>query len=422
MSFFLESPVQMTTRTFCTMKQGGKIKNQGNHQMTLYAAHHLDEPSGVDAAPPRVRDDNGHELAIVVDPPASSNTTEKGTKKSDFVSWICRGFGGLYFLFYAVALVGVMPRCIVLLSSHALPQASPSQAVTGFLDLWQSCTNPANAFSDFSSRGLVYKVLVGADHLLSVLGLALACVAALHLVFPDASRSRDGAWRLGLTAAVSFLVWASQCAVELSTLMSENVSIAALEVLIQHWSTFAFLTLLAAYVGYVYVATGFGSKMWRCCFAEDARSVFWRKLNVSVGLVGTAAVVWQMSTILWFFEHSLAGKVDSAIATSALCRGLNFLVRWLINRDHTLPVHAVNVVSMLLLSFASIAIRRIILVQSNQNPWTLLVSCLDLASLEVVGSAADHSARRLQEACGGVHGGHDAHALHSLKFFPFCME
>ena len=351
---------------------------------TSCAAH----PSGIDATPSRVCNDNVDELAIVVDPPASSNTTEKGNKKSDFVSWICQGFGGLYFLFYAVALVGVMPRCIVLLASHALPQAPPSQAVAGFLDLWQSCTNPANAFSDFSSRGLVYKMLVGADHLILLFGFTLACVAALWLVFPDASQSRHGAWRLGLTAAVCFLLWASYCAVMLSTLINENASLAAIYLLGGHRQTFTFLTLAATYVGYVYVATGFGSKMWRCCLAQDAGAVFWRKLYVIVGIVGTATVVWQIAKFLSFFEHSLAGKIDSAIATSTLCRALNFLVRWLINCDHTLPVHAVNVVSMLLLSSASIAIRRIILAQSNQNPWLLLVSCLKLASLEVLGRCA----------------------------------
>jgi len=76
------------------------------------------------------------------------------------------GFAGSYLLFYAVSLVGVIPRCTVLLASHALPQAHASQAVTGFWDLWQSCADPANAFSDFSSRGIVYKVLVGSDHVL----------------------------------------------------------------------------------------------------------------------------------------------------------------------------------------------------------------------------------------------------------------
>ena len=59
-------------------------------------------------------------------------------------------------------------------------------------------------------------------------------------------------------------------------------------------------------------------------------------------------------------------------------------VGWLVNRDTSLPVHVANVLSMLLLSYVSLAMRRIILYESNQNLSALLVNCLTLASVEVV--------------------------------------
>ena len=117
----------------------------------------------------------------------------------------------------------------MLLASHALPQAHASQAVTGFWDLWQSCADPANAFSDFSSRGIVYKVLVGSDHVLFGLGMMLACVAILYLTFPEACKSRRGAWRLGTSAALLFLLWALYFVGVLSTLLADNITPAALD-------------------------------------------------------------------------------------------------------------------------------------------------------------------------------------------------
>lgn len=333
------------------------------------------------------------ELAIAVDPPGSANAADRGTNKRDFVSWMCRGFGGLYFLFYAVALVGALPRGLVLLASRALPQATPSQAVTGFLDFWQSCADPANLYSDFSPRGILYKVLVGSDNLLTGLGVSMACVAALYLTFPDASQSRRGAWRLGMTAAVCFLVRASHFAVELSTLMNDHVSLGELSGgLNQLRATFGFVTLAAAYVGYVCVAMGFSANGWRCCVARNFLEVTWGKLCVLVALAGTAAVTSRISTILWFFGEAFAGKVEAALAASTLCRALNFLVRCLITRDGSLPVHAVNVVSMILLSFSSVAIRRVILAESMQNPLVLLASCLKLALLEVLVRSISYAA------------------------------
>jgi len=378
------------------LSRHGPIVNQ--HQQQPGEAHPLGKPSGVDAGTPPEHpfqeccDSIVDELAIAVDPLASANATDKGTNKSDFASWICRGFGSLYFLFLAVALVGAMIRCAVLLASHALPQEPPSHAVTGFLDLWQSCTDPANVFSDFSSQGVVFKVLIASDNLFNALGTALAVAAALHLVFPDASQSRRGAWRLGTTTAVCFLEFAIYSAMELSTLMSDNLSLAALEGLNGMRSMFLVVTLAFAYGAYIYVATGLSPKTWRCCMAQDFRSVLWRKLCAGVALGGTVAITWRVSTILWSFEDIFSGKVDSAIVISVICRGLNFMVRFLITRDRSLPVHAANVLSMMLLSFTSMAIRRIILAESSQNPLTLLVSCLKLALLEVVGRSLAYSA------------------------------
>ena len=167
------------------------------------------------------------------------------------------GFAGPYLLFYAVSLVGVIPRCTVLLASHALPQAHASQAVTGFWDFWQSCADPANAFSDFSSRGIVYKVLVGSDHVFFGLGMMLACVAILYLTFPEACKSRRGAWRLGTSAAVLFLLWALYFVGVLSTLLADNITPAALAGLDWMRPLFAVVTFASTHVGYVYVATTF---------------------------------------------------------------------------------------------------------------------------------------------------------------------
>jgi hypothetical protein len=172
------------------------------------------------------RDNDVDELGIVVDPPASTNTTDKGTDTSDLVF---QRFAGPYLLFYAVAMVGVMPRCTVLLASHALPQAPASQAVTGFLDYWQSCTDPANAFSYFSSGGIVYQVLVGSDHVFFGVGMTLACVSILYLTFPHASKSPRGAWRLGTSTAALFLLWAIYFVGVLSTFLADNISLSVLD-------------------------------------------------------------------------------------------------------------------------------------------------------------------------------------------------
>ena len=85
-----------------------------------------------------------------------------------------------------------------------------------------------------------------------------------------------------------------------------------------------------------------------------------------------------------FAEGALSeSRISSVVAASGLCRGLNFLVRWLVSRDTSLPVHVANVLSMLLLSYVSDTIRRIILYQS-QSLSALMVNCLTLASVEVV--------------------------------------
>ena len=216
-------------------------------------------------------------------------------------------FAGSYLLFYAVSLVGVIPRCAVLLASHALPQAHASQAVTGFWDLWQSCADPANAFSDFSSRGIVYKVLVGSDHVLFGLGMMLACVAILYLTFPEACKSRRGAWRLGTSAAVLFLLWALYFVGVLSTLLADNITPAALDGLDWMRPLFAVVTFASTYVGYVYVATTF-TNIWQSCMnrcpgaRSVVRSVFWSKLCVVVAVAGTFPFVSRIREVLSFFE------------------------------------------------------------------------------------------------------------------------
>jgi len=110
---------------------------------------------------------------------------------------------------------------------------------------------------------------------LTGLGISMACVAALYLIFPDASQSRRGAWRLGMTAAVCFLVRASHFAVELSTLMNDHVSLGELLGLHTLRETFALVTLAAAYVGCVCVAMGFSANGWRCCVAQNCLEVTW---------------------------------------------------------------------------------------------------------------------------------------------------
>ena len=256
------------------------------------------------------------------------------------------GFAGSYLLFYAVSLVGVIPRCTVLLASHALPQAHASQAVTGFWDFWQSCADPANAFSDFSSRGIVYKVLVGSDHVFFGLGMMLACVAILYLTFPEACKSRRGAWRLGTSAAVLFLLWALYFVGVLSTLLADNITPAALDGLNWMRALFAVVTFASTYVGYVYVATTF-TNIWQSCMnrcpgaRSVVRSVFWSKLCVVVAVAGTFPFVARTTAVLYIFEALFESRIFSVVAASGLSRGLNFLVRWLVNRDTSLPVHIV---------------------------------------------------------------------------------
>ena len=341
------------------------------------------------------------QLGIVVGPPAATNTKDKGINTSVIVS--CATWQGLgpFLLFYAVALVGVIPRCTVLLASHALPQTPASQAVTGFLDIWQSCAVSANAFSDFSSGGNVYKVLIGSDQVFFGLGMTLTGVGALHLTFPDASQSRHGAWRLGMTASLLFLVWSFHFVLILSTLLADNVSLAALDGLEWMPTHFALATFASVCVGYVYVAMAFSSNLWRY-FVNldlDALSSIRRKLYVVVAMVGTAAVIWRIASLLYFFEALFASKVSSVMAASCFFRIINFFGRWLVNRDTSLPVHVANMLSLLLLSFAFVAMRRIILDASNQNPLVLLVNCLKLASVEVVSRSLAYSMHIIMISC-----------------------
>lgn len=102
-----------------------------------------------------------------------------------------------------------------------------------------------------------------------------------------------------------------------------------------------------------------------------------------VAVAGTFPFVSRIREVLSFFEALSESRIFSVVAASGLCRGLNFLVRWLVNRDKSLPVHVANVLSMLLLTYVSVTIRRIILYQS-QSLSALLVNCLTLASVEVV--------------------------------------
>jgi hypothetical protein len=201
--------------------------------------------------------------------------------------------------------------------------------------------------------------------------------------------------RLGTSAAVLFLLWALFFVGVLSTLLADNITPAALDGLDWMRPLFAVVTFASTYVGYVYVATTF-TNIWQSCMnrcpgaRSVLRSVFWSKLCVVVAVAGTFTFVARITAVLSIFEALFDSRISSVVAASGSSRGLNFLVRWLVNRDTSLPVHVANVLSMLLLSYVSVTIRKTILDQS-QSLSALLVNCLILASAEVVSRSLTYS-------------------------------
>ena len=111
-----------------------------------------------------------------------------------------------------------------------------------------------------------------------------------------------------------------------------------------------------------------------------------------VAFAGTFIFVSRISAVLYFFEAVFAGKISSVMAASGFCRAFNFLVRWLVARDTSLNVHVSSVNSMVVLSFASVSIRRIILDESSRNPTALVVNCLRLALMEALGRSVSYLA------------------------------
>ena len=117
---------------------------------------------------------------------------------------------------------------------------------------------------------------------------------------------------------------------------------------------------------------------------------------MAVALAASWVFIWYLSDIMSRLEALFAGKVSSALALSCLSRMLCFCVRALINLDTSLPVDICNVVTMVLLSFSTIEIRRSVLDQSNQNPLSLLVNYLKLAAVEIVARSVSYVAQILK--------------------------
>ena len=88
--------------------------------------------------------------------------------------------------FLLIALAGAMPRCIALaiIDRTVQLQGPMPEIFENFTAIWAPCKDPENAFTAFYRDGQLYQTIILTDHVFWLMGITLAYLGALHVVFP----------------------------------------------------------------------------------------------------------------------------------------------------------------------------------------------------------------------------------------------
>ena len=94
--------------------------------------------------------------------------------------------GSLLACFLLIALAGSMPRSIALvIISRTVQVQSPMSAVLeNFTAIWAPCKDPENAFTAIYRDGQLYRSIILTDHAFWLMGVTMAYLGAIHVVFP----------------------------------------------------------------------------------------------------------------------------------------------------------------------------------------------------------------------------------------------
>ena len=115
-------------------------------------------------------------------------------------------FYGEYVGLIALAMCGIMPRCLALVFSSAISTVDPAQSLRAYTTVWAPCTQDHQAFSGFSPGGAFHRFIVLADHFFVFVGLTAAFLGLLYGTFPRAAESRWGRVLLGGCASTMIAV------------------------------------------------------------------------------------------------------------------------------------------------------------------------------------------------------------------------
>ena len=97
-----------------------------------------------------------------------------------------RGTGSLLACFLLIALAGAMPRSIalVIIERTVQLQSPMPAAFENFAAIWAPCKDPENTFTAFYQEGQLYRTIILTDHVFWLVGITLAYLGAIHVVFP----------------------------------------------------------------------------------------------------------------------------------------------------------------------------------------------------------------------------------------------
>jgi len=249
--------------------------------------------------------------------------------------WTDRGFRtilGLQMCAVVVALLGVAPRCLVLLFSRAVPTVSASQAIVDFKDLWAPCKNAETAFPAFSPDGSFLRFILMSEHVFVYFGLTLAFLGILFGTFPLLFKTKRGKLLLGGFACLGvILAIATFVYVALNLDSTTGTNIAQLDNAYNARQNFVFLGLFITLVSFVTLSS-----------CSLGRSSSWgnRLSDVKLSLLVCLVIIFcaqvsQIHSFLMFsvFRHS--SEILGMIILQLAGKGLLVVLRSVVVQSET---------------------------------------------------------------------------------------
>jgi hypothetical protein len=235
--------------------------------------------------------------------------------------WEDRGFYtilGLHLCAVGVAIVGVTPRCLVLLLSRMVPTVSVSQGISDFKDLWAPCKNAETAFPAFSPDGIFLRFILVSENFFVYFGLTLAFLGILFGTFPHLIKTRRRKLLLGGFASLDVML-----AIGTFTYVALNATadttIAQLDSIYYARQNFAVLGLFIALVSFVALSSH--SRSW-------GDRVSYAKLSLLVCIVIIfCAQVRQIYSFLHYSVFRGSSEIIGMICLQMVCKGLLLLLR-----------------------------------------------------------------------------------------------